>query len=225
MERITSKSGVWHRQCFTCNGCNCSMTNTLDDVFDREGHIYCRPCLKKHFEDAAYMKPMSTYSDTKKIAAVKDEDQCPKCSGAVFEAEKVTFNGRFFHQSCFACTACSSKLDSLNAQSISGKAYCKTCYQNLQESIRPSTPKSMIMIDASDPTACPRCQGKVFEAEKMMTKNRLYHKQCFTCYQCKHSLDYSNCMPHGRSQQRNLLQDLLCQRVLHWWKEQIWRLL
>ena len=130
MERITSKSGVWHRQCFTCNGCKCSMTNTLDDVFDREGIIYCRPCLKKHFEEVANLKPM-TYSDTKRIAAVKDEDKCPQCSGAVFEAEKVTFNGRVFHQSCFVCSTCTAKLDSLNAQSISGSWLMFTLHERI----------------------------------------------------------------------------------------------
>ncbi len=31
--------------------------------------------------------------------------------------------------------------------------------------------------------ACPRCQGKVFEAEKMKTKTHVWHKKCFTC--CK----------------------------------------
>ena len=28
----------------------------------------------------------------------------------------------------------------------------------------------------------------------MMSKSKLFHKQCFTCCQCKHTLDYSNCM-------------------------------
>lgn len=29
--------------------------------------------------------------------------------------------------------------------------------------------------------ACLRCQGKVFEAEKMKTKIHVWHKNCFTC--------------------------------------------
>ena len=196
MERISLSSGIWHKQCFTCTGCNYSMTNTLDDVFDRDNHLYCRPCLKKlNFIG----KPM-TYSDTKKIPAQNEEDKCPKCEGAVFEAEKLLYNGRLFHQSCFSCSSCTVKLDSLNAYSISGRVHCKVCYNNNQALQRPSTPKSMMAIDASDPSACPRCGCKVYEAEKMMSKSRLFHKQCFTCSQCKHTLDYSNCMEGPNSE-------------------------
>ena len=65
MERVSFKSSVWHKQCFNCANCKYTLTNTLDDVFDREGQLYCRPCLKKHFGDE-YAKPTSV-SDTKKV--------------------------------------------------------------------------------------------------------------------------------------------------------------
>jgi hypothetical protein len=32
----------------------------------------------------------------------------------------------------------------------------------------------------------------VFEAEKQVTKNAVYHKKCFTCIKCKHQMDASN---------------------------------
>ena len=65
MERVSFKSSMWHKQCFNCANCKYTLTNTLDDVFDREGQLYCRPCLKKHFGDE-YAKPTSV-SDTKKV--------------------------------------------------------------------------------------------------------------------------------------------------------------
>ena len=37
-----------------------------------------------------------------------------------------------------------------------------------------------------------RCNGLVFEAEKQVAKNAVYHKKCFTCIKCKHQLDASN---------------------------------
>ena len=95
------------------------------------------------------------------IPAGKDEEKCPKCEGAVFPAEMVAFNSHSYHQSCFTCVSCNFKLDSLNAQSIGSKVYCKVCYNNAQETRRPTTPKSMIVIDSTDPTACPRCGCKV----------------------------------------------------------------
>ena len=34
--------------------------------------------------------------------------------------------------------------------------------------------------------------SQVFEAEKMSTKQSLYHKKCFACIKCKGCLNYSN---------------------------------
>ena len=40
---------------------------------------------------------------------------------------------------------------------------------------------------------CPRCQGKVFEAEKMVTRIGSYHRNCFSCIECKKKLDSVTC--------------------------------
>ncbi len=52
------------------------------------------------------------------------------------------------------------------------------------------TDTSIIPGEDGEPSNCPRCSGKVFEAEKMNTKRAMYHKKCFTCTACKSSLDY-----------------------------------
>ncbi len=65
---------------------------------------------------------------------------------------------------------------------------------------RPSTPKSMmILLDPEDPAACPRCGGKVFEAEKISSRSFLFHKNCFSCKACGHRLDATTSMegPNG----------------------------
>jgi len=49
---------------------------------------------------------------------------------------------------------------------------------------------SLIQGDDGEKTSCPRCNGKVFEAEKMITKHSCYHKRCFSCKSCKCLLDY-----------------------------------
>ena len=36
---------------------------------------------------------------------------------------------------------------------------------------------------------CPRCNGKVFEAEKMISMRHVYHKKCFTCKECTRPMD------------------------------------
>lgn len=189
------KSSIWHRQCFCCVGCKCSLTSTLDDAFERCDEIYCKPCLQKTFPNESFVKP-SIYYDPKKIPGRDQDQSCTACQGAVFEAEKITFANKLFHQSCFNCNHCEMKLDSLRAESFGAHVYCKTCHNNLQATgLRFATVQSKpMMIDKSDPSACPRCGSKVFEAEKMMSKSRVFHKQCFSCCKCNHSLDYTNSM-------------------------------
>ena len=80
---------------------------------------------------------------------------------------------------------------------------------------RPQIVTDTTVIPAEDEKdGCPRCSGKVFEAEKMTTKNGFYHKKCklssiltpfefsfqsifpfkgFTCGNCKRALDYQLC--------------------------------
>ena len=44
-----------------------------------------------------------------------------------------------------------------------------------------------------DKDTCPRCSGKVFHAEKMMSKSHCYHKPCFLCLECQKPLDSVSC--------------------------------
>ena len=54
------------------------------------------------------------------------------------------------------------------------------CYKKLNKSTRTNgTETNSIKGEGDD--ACPRCQGKVFEAEKMKTRIHMWHKKCFTC--------------------------------------------
>ena len=44
-----------------------------------------------------------------------------------------------------------------------------------------------------DKMTCPRCDGKVFEAERMVTRVGSYHKSCFSCIVCSKKLDSTTC--------------------------------
>ena len=49
-----------------------------------------------------------------------------RCSGAVFEAEKLTVKDDVYHKRCFTCHRCSRALDSLIVStSPDGEIYCK----------------------------------------------------------------------------------------------------
>lgn len=42
------------------------------------------------------------------------------------------------------------------------------------------------------PNGCKRCGFAVYEAEKMLSKGKLWHKRCFSCSDCHKSLDSTN---------------------------------
>ena len=37
--------------------------------------------------------------------------------------------------------------------------------------------------------ACPRCEGAVYEIEKVQVKDRVFHKNCLSCKSCERLLD------------------------------------
>ncbi|PAV75578.1 hypothetical protein WR25_12589 [Diploscapter pachys] len=54
---------------------------------------------------------------------------CPKCSKAVYEAEKILAAGGQWHKTtCFICETCSKRLESRTLCENAGKLYCKHCY-------------------------------------------------------------------------------------------------
>ena len=122
-----------------------------------------------------------TYSDTKKILAASGEHGCPRCSGVVYEAEKVVAGESvWFHQACFDCQLCHTKLDSVRAAiGSNGDAYCTSCHKNQLEAERVrvsvSKPKNVIPCDPGDPAACPRCTGKVRICQKWLILNWLIY--------------------------------------------------
>lgn len=198
LEKVFSKSAVWHKQCFRCNGCKSTLTSTLVYGYEApDNEIYCKSCFIKNFGEGT--KPLP-FSDTGLIRAAGTEIGCPRCHGVVFEAEKVVAGDKvWFHQGCFNCQVCHTKLDSMRcAIGTNGDAYCNSCYKAQLQAERSQAniarPRNILPAMPGDPHGCPRCQGKVYEAEKMTSRDRWYHKHCFACALCNHLLDYSNCM-------------------------------
>jgi len=176
----------FHKRCFKC--ITCSKKLDSNNVKVSGNKLYCKVCLDK----VAPAESPKIYSDTSVITAT-DEKGCPRCGGAVYEAEKVTVKDDFYHKKCLTCTKCSRALDTLGLSvAPDGNAYCKVCHKTVTAYERPQTDTSQIQAE-DEKEGCPRCGGKVFEAEKMTTKSGLYHKKCFTCGNCKRALDYQLC--------------------------------
>ena len=53
---------------------------------------------------------------------------------------------------------------------------------------------SSIKAGDDDKDKCPKCGGKVFEAERVSSGKYAYHRLCFTCSECFRGLDsFSSC--------------------------------
>ena len=65
------------------------------------------------------------------LADEGDKNKCPRCSGKVFEAEKMASNKGVFHRKCFNCQDCHRALDasSVNDGPEDGCIFCNLCYQ------------------------------------------------------------------------------------------------
>ena len=70
-----------------------------------------------------------------------------------------------------------------------GAIYCSSCYPR-QEPLPPDVDTRR--IPARPGAGCPRCGGKVFDAEKIKVKAGTFHKICFSCETCGKALNYSN---------------------------------
>ncbi|XP_050730567.1 uncharacterized protein LOC127005625 isoform X3 [Eriocheir sinensis] len=142
---------------------------------------------------------------------------CPRCGGKVFMAEEIHARARSWHKSCYNCCHCHRPLDSMvGCDAPDGEVYCKLCYakkygpkgygfaagsggvltaENIPggEALKGINPSSGAIDTTSIPAApgegCPRCGGKVFSAEEMLSKNKRWHKRCYSCRECFRPLD------------------------------------
>ena len=189
MERKLSKTKAWHNKCFSCCKCTKPFLN-IHYVYEKDSEIFCKLCFKKSFPESEV--PL-TYNDTTKIKADNDELACPRCAGAVFSAEQMEIKGRLWHKKCMTCKNCTRMISiDLAAIGPDNDLYCKICCDKISWPGRYTlaVDTSIIPGDSGEKECCPKCNGKVFEAEKMITKRGLYHKKCFACFKCKHQLDY-----------------------------------
>ena len=111
----------------------------------------------------------------------------------MFEAERITEKGKNYHRRCFTCCKCSRPQDD-KLQVFVGfdsKIYCSVCYPKPQHTPLPGEVDTT-RIMATDGHGCPKCGGKVFDAEKVTVKAGTFHKHCFYCASCGQSLNFSN---------------------------------
>ena len=194
LERVSCEIGIWHKYCFYCNGCRTSLSpSTVMSYKSPDNQVYCKLCYMEAFGEGILAL---NFTETSQVKASSGEDACSRCTGILYEAERIRISEKLmFHRSCFTCAGCLGSLDALKVYiGPLQEVYCKYCYKLLLESDRSFTPVPTDIIKATpdDAQGCPKCGGKVFEAEKVPTKLRWFHKSCFSCKICHHKLDQSS---------------------------------
>ena len=119
------------------------------------------------------------------------QDNCIRCQGAIFEPERFKTKSHSYHRNCFTCNSCAKSLVSSLADIVIGgdnDIYCNKCHKekfDQDSSVAYSDPKA---VKAEDGKGCWRCHGKVFTAEQIVEKGKVFHSDCFTCKKCKKAL-------------------------------------
>jgi len=67
-------------------------------------------------------------SAAKKVVVGSDNPKCPLCGKSVYHAEKVIGAGATWHQDCFKCSICRTRLGTGEANDKDGKLFCRACY-------------------------------------------------------------------------------------------------
>ncbi|XP_059618219.1 muscle LIM protein Mlp84B-like [Phlebotomus argentipes] len=162
-------------------------------------------------EDLASSRPFANI-DTTIIKAPQGEG-CPRCGGMVFAAEQQLARGTMWHKKCYNCFECHRPLDSmLSCDGPDKEIHCRACYGKLfgpkgfgyghTPTLVSTTGEAPVIAPDAVPktgpkkvengNGCPRCGYPVYAAELMISKNRVWHKRCFSCIDCGKHLDSMN---------------------------------
>lgn len=151
-EEVQCEGNSFHKSCFLCMVCKKNLDSTTVAVHGEE--IYCKSCYGKKYgpkgygygqgagtlsmdkgeslgikhEEAPGHRPTTNPNASKFAQKIGGSERCPRCSQAVYAAEKVIGAGKSWHKSCFRCAKCGKGLESTTLADKDGEIYCKGCY-------------------------------------------------------------------------------------------------
>ncbi|VDK33875.1 unnamed protein product [Taenia asiatica] len=98
-------------------------------------------------------------------------EKCAKCHGDI-TGQVVIALGQKWHNECFVCLGCRTPLQGKSFFNKDGSIYCIECRK-----------------EKFDPT-CAKCHRKIDPTIKYsIYQDKTYHRDCFTCAQCRLPLD------------------------------------
>ncbi|XP_059947477.1 cysteine and glycine-rich protein 1 isoform X2 [Mesoplodon densirostris] len=122
-EEVQCEGSSFHKSCFLCMVCKKNLDSTTVAVHGEE--IYCKSCYGKK---GPSHRPVTNPNAAKFAQKIGGSERCPRCSQAVYAAEKVIGAGKSWHKSCFRCAKCGKGLESTTLADKDGEIYCKGCY-------------------------------------------------------------------------------------------------
>uniref|UniRef100_A0A8B9J411 Cysteine and glycine-rich protein 1 n=1 Tax=Astyanax mexicanus TaxID=7994 RepID=A0A8B9J411_ASTMX len=149
-EEIQCNGRSFHKPCFICMTCRKGLDSTT--VAAHESEIYCKSCYGKKYGPKGYgygqgagalssdphisintdhqsskstPRPSSDSNPSKFSQKFGSTDRCPRCSKAVYAAEKIMGAGKPWHKTCFRCLLCGKSLESTTVTDKDGELYCK----------------------------------------------------------------------------------------------------
>jgi len=142
---LSYKDMHWHEGCFNCTDCHSSL---VDKMFaHKNDRIYCSECHDQNFAQ-----------------------RCDACHG-LFRGgmKKYEFKGKQFHDQCFTCKVCNTRIGTKSFIPRDNDSVCVPCYEQ-QYAQR-----------------CLKCNG-VISKGGIIYKEAPWHRECLVCSTCSRQL-------------------------------------
>ncbi|KAM8876814.1 cysteine and glycine-rich protein 3 [Synchiropus picturatus] len=122
-EEIQFNRRRFHKRCFVCVDCQKSLDGKTAKT--HPSGVHCQSCYTRKFGESNDPSAKAANKFSQKFGG---SDRCPRCSKAVYAAEKVMGGGKSWHKTCFRCAMCGKSLESTTVTDKDGEIYCKVCY-------------------------------------------------------------------------------------------------
>ena len=124
--RLVRRDRQWHQACLKCRHCNSPLAG--HSFSWRQDQPYCLPCINRLFSKACEgcPKPIRNYLHSPAVLTQSRDSLLSESGGGRF----ISLAGRYWHTSCFLCTACSASLVDTGFIAEAQEILCQDCAED-----------------------------------------------------------------------------------------------
>jgi hypothetical protein len=122
---------TWHRTCFHCSKCQCSL---IDRVFSiRQDRLICRMCLNDEFGQRCYRCNRTFQSGNDTIVTTQHEQYHRTIDIWCISQDEscIKYAEQFYHRTCLICHACQQPFINEPIHRRHHYLLCSACYMRL----------------------------------------------------------------------------------------------